>query len=34
VLTLKSKGIENAAALVGGWNEWKAENLPTDRTNK
>jgi len=30
VLTLKSKGIDNSAALLGGWNAWKAQNLPVE----
>ncbi|MCU1246650.1 MAG: transcriptional regulator, ArsR family [Acidobacteria bacterium] len=32
VLTLNAHGIKNAAALIGGWNEWKAARLPTQRT--
>jgi len=32
VLTLNNHGIKNAAALIGGWNEWKAARLPTERT--
>jgi rhodanese-related sulfurtransferase len=32
VLTLNGHGIKNAAALIGGWNEWKAARLPTERT--
>jgi rhodanese-related sulfurtransferase len=30
VLTLKPKGIEDAAALLGGMNAWKAAGLPTE----
>jgi 3-mercaptopyruvate sulfurtransferase SseA len=29
---MKAHGITNAAALLGGWNEWKAANLPTEMT--
>jgi len=28
VLDLKAHGIKNAAALIGGWNAWKAAGLP------
>jgi 3-mercaptopyruvate sulfurtransferase SseA len=28
---MKTKGIENAAALLGGFNEWLKEGLPVDR---
>jgi len=28
---MKTKGIENAAALLGGFNEWQKEGLPVDR---
>jgi rhodanese-related sulfurtransferase len=31
VATLKQKGIDNAAALLGGWNLWKQENRPFDK---
>ena len=27
---LKKQGIENAAALLGGWDEWKRAGLPTE----
>jgi rhodanese-related sulfurtransferase len=30
VLTLKSKGIDNAVALLGGMGAWKAAKLPTE----
>lgn len=30
VLQMKSRGNANAAALVGGWNEWVALGLPTE----
>jgi rhodanese-related sulfurtransferase len=30
VLTLKSKGIEDAAALLGGMAAWKNAGLPTE----
>jgi rhodanese-related sulfurtransferase len=30
VLTLKSKGIENSAALLGGMNAWKSQGLPME----
>jgi 3-mercaptopyruvate sulfurtransferase SseA len=30
VLTLKSKGMNNAAALLGGLNAWKEAKLPTE----
>jgi rhodanese-related sulfurtransferase len=30
VLTLKPKGYDNAAALLGGMAAWKAQNLPTE----
>jgi rhodanese-related sulfurtransferase len=30
VLTLKSRGIENAAALLGGMAAWKEQGLPTE----
>jgi len=30
VLTLKSKGMENAAALLGGMNAWKSQGLPME----
>jgi len=29
VLELNAHGIRNTAALLGGWNEWKAAGLPT-----
>jgi len=31
VVALKSKGIENAAALLGGFNQWKNEGKPIDK---
>jgi len=31
VVTLKQKGIENAAALLGGWNLWTQEGRPIDK---
>jgi rhodanese-related sulfurtransferase len=31
VLTLNSYGVKNAAALVGGWNEWTALGLPIEK---
>jgi 3-mercaptopyruvate sulfurtransferase SseA len=31
VVTLKQKGIENAAALLGGWNLWKQENRRVEK---
>jgi rhodanese-related sulfurtransferase len=27
---MKKQGIENAAALLGGWDEWKRAGLPTE----
>jgi rhodanese-related sulfurtransferase len=30
VLTLKSKGTDNAAALLGGMGAWKEAKLPTE----
>jgi 3-mercaptopyruvate sulfurtransferase SseA len=32
VLTLKSKGMENAAALLGGLNAWKSAGYPVEKT--
>ncbi|HEU4520995.1 MAG TPA: rhodanese-like domain-containing protein [Thermoanaerobaculia bacterium] len=32
VVNLNSAGWKNAAALVGGWDEWKALNLPIEAT--
>jgi len=29
VLDLNAHGVKNVAALLGGWNEWKAAKLPT-----
>jgi len=34
VLDLKAHGIKNAAALLGGWNAWKAAGLPIVTTKK
>jgi len=31
VLDIKPNGVENTAALLGGWNAWLAQNLPTDK---
>jgi 3-mercaptopyruvate sulfurtransferase SseA len=31
VVQLKSKGIQNVAALLGGFNLWKQENRPVDK---
>jgi 3-mercaptopyruvate sulfurtransferase SseA len=30
VLDLNAHGVKNTAALLGGWNEWKASGLPTE----
>ena len=30
MLTLKSKGMDNAAALLGGMNAWKSQGLPME----
>jgi rhodanese-related sulfurtransferase len=30
VLNLNSHGLKNAAALIGGWNSWKAAGLPIE----
>jgi 3-mercaptopyruvate sulfurtransferase SseA len=30
VAELKTKGIENAAALLGGFNAWQSAGLPVD----
>jgi rhodanese-related sulfurtransferase len=30
VLTLKSKGMDNSAALLGGMNAWKDQGLPME----
>jgi 3-mercaptopyruvate sulfurtransferase SseA len=32
VLDLNAHGIKNAAALLGGWNEWVAAKLPIEQT--
>jgi 3-mercaptopyruvate sulfurtransferase SseA len=32
VLDLNAHGVKNTAALLGGWNAWKAANLPTEVT--
>jgi len=34
VLELNAHGIKNTAALKGGWNEWKAAGLPTNKGDK
>ena len=34
MLTLKSKGMENAAALLGGMNAWKSQGLPMEGGGK
>jgi rhodanese-related sulfurtransferase len=34
VLTLKSKGINNAAALLGGLEAWKSAGYPVEGTSK
>lgn len=34
VVVLKNYGIKNAGALVGGWNEWTAQGLPTSKNGK
>jgi 3-mercaptopyruvate sulfurtransferase SseA len=31
VVTLKTKGVENAAALLGGFNLWQQQGKPIDR---
>jgi rhodanese-related sulfurtransferase len=31
VVALKSKGIENAAALLGGFNLWQQQGKPIDK---
>jgi rhodanese-related sulfurtransferase len=31
VVALKTKNITNAAALLGGYNEWIKEGLPVDK---
>jgi rhodanese-related sulfurtransferase len=31
VVNLKTKGIENAAALLGGFAAWEAAGLPVDK---
>jgi rhodanese-related sulfurtransferase len=30
VVRLNQHGLKNAAALIGGWNDWKAKGLPTE----
>ena len=32
VVNLKSTGWKNTAALLGGWDEWVAQGLPTEKT--
>jgi len=34
VLNLQEKGITNAAALIGGYNEWAQKNLPMEGSAK
>jgi rhodanese-related sulfurtransferase len=34
VLTLKSKGFDNAAALLGGLNAWKNAGYPVEGKNE
>jgi 3-mercaptopyruvate sulfurtransferase SseA len=34
VLDLNAAGVNNTAALLGGWNSWKSAGLPTDGTVK
>jgi 3-mercaptopyruvate sulfurtransferase SseA len=34
VLELKQKGIERGAALLGGWNAWLAQHLPTETSEQ
>ena len=34
MLTLKSKGIENSAALLGGMTAWKNQGLPMESGGK
>ena len=34
VVNLGNVGFKNAAALIGGWNEWTALGLPTETTKK
>jgi rhodanese-related sulfurtransferase len=34
VLTLKSKGINNAAALLGGMDAWKSQGLPMESSGQ
>jgi 3-mercaptopyruvate sulfurtransferase SseA len=31
VVQLKTKGIQNVAALLGGFNLWRQENRPVDK---
>jgi 3-mercaptopyruvate sulfurtransferase SseA len=31
VVQLKAKGIQNVAALLGGFNLWRQENRPVDK---
>jgi rhodanese-related sulfurtransferase len=33
VVALKSKGVENAAALLGGFNLWQKEGKPVEKKN-
>jgi len=34
VLDLKPKGIENTAALLGGWHAWTEKKLPTEKSSQ
>jgi 3-mercaptopyruvate sulfurtransferase SseA len=34
VLDLNAHGIKNAAALLGGWNEWKSAGMPIEVSKK
>jgi 3-mercaptopyruvate sulfurtransferase SseA len=33
VLDLNKHGVKNTAALLGGWNEWKAAGLPVQQSD-
>jgi rhodanese-related sulfurtransferase len=34
VLELRKLGYDNAAALLGGWNEWVRRQLPTENSKQ